>query len=222
MSRPPQVPDRDALRRIGAAVRRRLAGAPAVTRLETDKVELYAVPGFLAADECQRLATMIDLVAQPSALFDVGYDSGFRTSYSGDLDPHDPFVKGIAERIDALLGLAAPTGEPIQGQRYQPGQEFKPHNDWFYTSESYWQQERRRGGQRCWTAMAYLNPVAAGGATHFTNAGVSIDPQPGSLLVWNNAREDGVPNEDAMHAGTPVLDGTKYVITRWYRVRAFG
>ena len=70
--------------------------------------------------------------------------------------------------------------------------------------------------------MAYLSPVAAGGATHFTNAGVSIDPQPGSLLVWNNAREDGVPNEDAMHAGTPVLDGTKYVITRWYRVRAFG
>ena len=55
--------------------------------------------------------------------------------------------------------------------------------------------------------MAYLSPVAAGGATHFTNAGVSIDPQPGSLLVWNNAREDGVPNEDAMHAGTPVLDG---------------
>ena len=128
-------------------------------------------------------------------------------------------MKGIAERIDALLGLAAPTGEPIQGQRYQPGQEFKPHNDWFYTSEKYWQLEEARGGQRSWTAMAYLNDVAEGGETHFTEIGIKIRPKPGVLLLWNNALPDGRPNEGTMHAGTPVVKGAKYVITKWYRTR---
>ena len=110
-------------------------------------------------------------------------------------------------------------GETIQGQRYLPGQQFKPHNDWFYTSEKYWQLERKRGGQRSWTAMAFLNEVEEGGETHFTEVGVKIEPKPGVLLVWNNANPDGTPNEDTMHAGTPVVKGAKYVFTKWYRTR---
>lgn len=216
------IPDRDALKRVGAMVRKRLDTNAAAQRLDTDKLEIFGIAEFLTAPECQRLMTMIDLVAKPSELFSVEYSSGFRTSYSGNLNPHDPFVRGISDRIDALLGLKAPLGESIQGQRYLPGQEFKPHNDWFYTDEPYWQTERKNGGQRSWTAMAYLNAVGKGGATHFTNIGLSVDPQPGALLVWNNASVDGIPNEDAIHAGTPVLDGEKYIITKWYRTRKWG
>src|SRR3546814_4463987 len=87
--------------------------------------------------ECTRLCLMIDQVAKPSTLHEQDYASGFRTSYSGDLDRYDPFVMGISRRIDDLLGINPMCGEPVQGQRYLPGQQFKPHNDWFYTTENY-------------------------------------------------------------------------------------
>ena len=213
------VPDQDALARLGESVRARLAINPAAYRIPAGKVELFAIGNFLSDAECTRLCTMIDTVARPSALHELDYASGFRTSYSGDLDPRDTFVAGISQRIDAVLGVDATIGKPVQGQRYLSGQQFKPHNDWFYTSEGYWPQEEVRGGQRSWTAMAYLNEVEAGGATHFTEVGIQIEPKPGVLLLWNNALPDGRPNEGTMHAGLPVLKGAKYVITKWYRTR---
>lgn len=219
MSKTETIPDQDALRRVGKTVRERLAADPGVYKIDTDMAELFAVGGFLSAAECERLCLMVDHTARPSSLHELGYESGFRTSYSGDLDPHDSFVKGISRRIDDLLGLPSAIGEAIQGQRYLPGQQFKPHNDWFYTSERYWQDERKRGGQRSWTTMAFLNDVEEGGETHFTHIGIKIEPKPGVLLIWNNALPDGRPNEDTMHAGTPVVKGAKYIITKWYRTR---
>lgn len=218
----PPVPDQTALADLGAAVRTRLTDHPAIYRIPDKRIELFALGDFLDEGECIRLCTMIDAAARPSALHQLDYASGFRTSYSGDLDPRDPFVAGISARIDALLGVPDEIGEPVQGQRYRPGQEFKPHNDWFYTSEAYWPQEKARGGQRSWTAMAYLNPVEAGGATAFTLLGIEIEPKPGVLLLWNNALPDGRPNEATLHAGLPVTAGAKYIITKWYRTRTYG
>ena len=94
--------------------------------------------------------------------------------------------------------------------------------DNFHVSQDYWKDERKRGGQRSWTAMAFLNPVEKGGATEFPELELKIAPQPGVLLVWNNANFDGTPNADTLHAGTPVDAGLKYVITRWYRTRKWG
>lgn len=221
MPKAPVIPDQDALRRVGKQVRERLAADPGVYKIETDKAELFAVGDFLTSAECERLCLMVDQTARPSSLHEIGYDSGFRTSYSGDLDPYDSFVKGISRRIDDVLGLGSNLGEAIQGQRYLPGQQFKPHNDWFYTTENYWNLERKRGGQRSWTTMAFLNPVEEGGETHFTEIGIKIEPKPGVLLIWNNALPDGRPNEGTIHAGTPVVQGSKYIITKWYRTRTW-
>ncbi len=215
------IPDKDALARVGALVRKRLELDPQVYKIPTEKAEIFAVGKFMTGAECERMMRMIDVVAQPSELFEVDYSTGFRTSYSGNVDGRDPFVAGISRRIDDLLGMKAEWGEAIQGQRYLPGQQFKPHNDWFYTDQKYWQVERKRGGQRSWTAMAFLNEVEQGGATHFTAAEIKIDPQPGVLMMWNNALADGTPNVDTMHAGTPVEAGVKYVITKWYRTRGW-
>ena len=220
MSTDPVIPDQDALKRVGSAVRERLECNPAAYKVPTDKAEIFAIGEFLDPAECSRLMQMIDRVAKPSELFDKeAYAAGFRTSYSGNFDASDSFVRSVSRRIDDLLGVNPKTGETIQGQRYLPGQEFKPHNDWFYTDQDYWKGERKRGGQRSWTAMAFLNLVEEGGETHFTEVGVKIEPKPGVLLVWNNANPDGSPNEDTMHAGTPVIRGEKYVITKWYRTR---
>lgn len=214
-------PDQEALKRIGATVRKLLEADPGTYRVPTDKAEIFAIGDFFSPAECRRLIAMIDTVARPSQLHDTAYVSKFRTSYSGNFDAWDPFVMSVSRRIDDLLGMPPHCGETIQGQRYLPGQEFKPHCDWFYPDQPYWPQERKRGGQRSWTAMAFLNTVEEGGQTQFVEIGAAIEPKPGVLLVWNNARPDGTPNTDTLHAGTPVIKGVKYVLTKWYRTRAF-
>ena len=216
---PAKVADHDGLRRTGNKVRKRLLDNPSVYWIEQERAEVFALGDFMSPDECARMIEMIDATAKPSALFDVDYSTGFRTSYSGDVPPGDPFVKKISRRIDDLLGIDSRWGETIQGQRYLVGQQFQPHNDWFYTSEKYWEIERERGGQRSWTAMVFLNEVEGGGTTDFTKLGLSIEPKPGVLLGWNNADRGGVPNEWTLHAGTPVTAGVKYIITKWYRTK---
>lgn len=205
--------------KIGRKVRQRLAAMPDVYKLPTEKAEIYAVGDFLTGEECGRLIAMVDAVAQPSRAFDVDYATGYRTSYSGDPDPHDPFVKRIQRRIDDLLGLEPRTGETIQGQRYLPGQQFQDHTDWFPHNTPYWEAEKDRGGQRCYTAMIFLNEVEEGGATTFGRLNMAIQPKPGVLLAWNNADENGVPNPWTVHAGSPVVRGEKYIVTKWYRAR---
>lgn len=215
-------PDKAALARAGKVAGRRLAVQPAVERIPTDQLEIYGVVNFLSPAECAGMCALIDRVARPSDIYDHGYGSDYRTSASGDVDRADPLVRTIEARIDQLLGIPHLYGEPLQGQRYLPGQQFKQHYDWFYTKADYWSSEARRGGQRCYTAMAYLNEVEEGGSTDFTHAGLSIPPQTGTLLVWNNATAEGDPCEGTMHAGTQVIRGAKYVITKWYRTRRFG
>ncbi len=211
--------DQPILRAQGDMVRARLKANPQVWQAPTDEAEIYAVGHFLTPEECQSMITMIDAAARPSTLLDMSYGDGFRTSFSGDVDPHDPFIKRIDSRINDLLGIDARFGETIQGQRYLPGQEFKPHHDWFHPGTVYWDSEVHRGGQRAYTAMIYLNQVDEGGSTDFTELGLSVEPTQGVLMMWNNADPDGLPNRKTIHAGRPVVRGAKYVITKWYRAK---
>ncbi len=215
-------PDKAALLRVGAHVRRRLDADPRARRIDTDRAEIWTVADFLSAEECTALIAMIDRTARPSQVLDHGTTEVWRTSSSGNVDRNDPFVHALEKRIDKLLGIPHLFGETMQGQRYAEGQQFKHHLDLFWTRADYWPEQRRQGGQRSITAMCYLNDVEAGGETAFTEIGIAVPPRQGTLLVWNNSLPDGNPNENTMHAGTPVLKGTKYVITKWYRTRKWG
>lgn len=217
--KPPSAASRSALADVGERVRLRLANDPSAYRVPIERAEIFAIGDFLDARECAHLVSLIDAVARPSDLVHDGSFENYRTSYSGDIDQADPVVRAIERRLYDLLGIDLAWGETIQGQRYHPGQEFKEHCDWFDANQRYWREEDRRGGQRSWTAMAYLNDVEEGGTTAFTRLGVTIPPQKGALLVWNNNLPDGTVNWDTMHAGLPVERGVKYVITKWFRAR---
>lgn len=216
-----QDADKAAMARIGALVRARLAADPTVYTVPLETLELFAVSGFLSEEECDHLIALIDEVALPSPTYDQGRSAAYRTSFTGDLDAGDSFVRMVDRRICDLMGMEEDWGEAVQGQRYFVGQEFRPHFDWFDKSKSYWPGERKRGGQRSWTAMAYLSHVEEGGMTEFPTVGASIPPQRGMLVLWNNARRDGIANPDALHASVPVVRGEKYVITKWFRTRAW-
>lgn len=216
------TPDKAALARVGAVVRKRLEADPAVHKIPVDRAEMFMAGGFLDPAECSYLMAMIDRIAQPSRTFDPETGVKYRTSYSGDVDPNDSFVRMIERRICDLLGIDAAWGETVQGQRYERGQEFQGHYDWFDVGASYWPGEIGRGGQRSWTVMAYLNDLEHGGATCFPSLDLSVQPQAGALLAWNNMLPDGTPNPDVRHAALPVEHGVKYVITKWFRTRPWG
>ena len=216
------VADQAAIARIGAKIRARLSVDPSVYKLPVERAELFSVAGFVSPAECAHIIATIDRVARPSTVFAGQGYADQRTSYSGDVDRADSFVRMIERRICDLMGIDEGWGETFQGQRYEPGQEFQGHYDYFNTLAPYWPNKSRRGGQRCWTAMVYLNEIAAGGETEFPELGISIPPQQGLLLMWNNALADGAPNSDCLHAALPVVSGVKYVITKWFRTRRWG
>lgn len=213
--------DKAALARLGSSVRARLEADPSVYKVPVEQAEIFVISDFLGQEECDHLIAMIDRVARPSTLFEETYREAYRTSYSGDVDWQDSFVRMIERRLSDLLGIDLAWGERVQGQRYWPGQEFKEHCDWFDTTAGYWPAEIKRGGQRSWTAMAYLNDVEEGGITEFVATGVKVTPERGMLLVWNNATRDGQVNSYTQHAALPVVKGVKYVITKWFRTRTW-
>lgn len=198
----------------------RLRSTPGVQRVPSPSLELFIVRRFLEPELCRQLIGRIDSNRRPSAIADdMGY-ANFRTSETCDLDGSDPVVARVDEAICALLGLPAELGEPIQGQRYAPGQEFKPHTDTFEPTGVDFFEHCAERGNRSWTAMVYLNEPEEGGATRFKAIGKIVQPETGKLLAWNNLLADGRPNPATLHQGMKVRRGTKYILTKWFRERA--
>ena len=198
----------------------RLRSIGGVQRFPGRDLQLFIVRGFADEATCRALMTMIDAKRRPSTIADDLGIPNFRTSETCDLDSAEPLVAGIEERISELLGIPVPYGEPLQGQRYAVGQEFKAHTDTFEPGSPDYLIHCAQLGQRTWTAMLYLNAPEAGGATRFKTIGKTIQPEAGKLLVWNNLLPDGRPNPATLHQGMPVRRGTKYVLTKWFRQNA--
>ena len=201
----------------GASPAERLAAAPGVQRVPTRDLELFVVRGFLDPATCAALIERIDERRRPSEIADDIGIANFRTSETCDLDWRDPVVGAVDGKLSALLGLPLDASEPIQGQRYAPGQEFKPHTDTFEPGGFDFYLHTAERGQRTWTAMIYLNTPEGGGATRFKSIGKTIQPETGKLLAWNNLLPDGRPNPATLHQGMKVRRGTKYILTKWFR-----
>ena len=198
-----------------------IAGAWRLGSPSERRVQLYVRDNFLTPDECRQLCARIDAGVYPSPLYEKEKYEGVRTSQSCNLDVYDPVVAEIETRIADLLAIDRSWGEPLQGQRYEPGQCFKEHADFFYVDQPYWAEYEPHGGQRTWTAMIYLNVPGKGGATRFNHLDLSIHARLGRILVWNNMAADGSPTPRTMHEGQAVEEGVKYIVTKWYRERTF-
>ena len=197
----------------------RLGATPGVRRVPARQLELFIIRGFLVPATCGALIERIDAKRRPSTIADDLGTPNFRTSETCDLDWRDPVVGEVDRRIAELLGLSLAASEPLQGQRYAPGQEFKPHTDTFEPGGYDYLVHTAESGQRTWTAMIYLNEPEDGGATRFKAIDKTVQPETGKLLAWNNLLPDGRPNPATLHQGMKVRRGTKYVLTKWFRQR---
>lgn len=208
--------------RPGESSTAHLLARPAVQRVPSDKLELFQRRDFADPDLCAALIILIDTGRRPSTLADAGDDRYFRTSETCDLSADEAAVIELESRLAELSGIDPAHGEPLQGQRYDVGQEFKPHCDYFNPGGLDWAKYCSVAGQRSWTFMLYLNQVEAGGGTRFKCIDKTVHPEPGKLLAWNNRRADGRENPNTLHHGMKVRRGVKYVITKWYRERTWG
>ena len=192
---------------------------PGIRRTPSPALDLFHTRAFLDPTHCARLIELIDANRHPSTIADPNGDAYFRTSETCDLDAEEPAVQELERLLHTLTGIDPDHGEPVQGQRYAVGQEFKAHTDYFDPHGADWETYCAIPGQRSWTLMIYLNEPAAGGATRFLSTAKMHQPETGKLLAWNNVRADGQPNPDTLHHGMKVRKGRKYIITKWFRER---
>jgi prolyl 4-hydroxylase len=196
---------------------------PNLHKVDTDKVDLYLLENFLSEKECAKLTGLAAHHLRPSTLAYVIKDEDFRTSTTADLcHLKSPVAVNIDEKICRTLGIRPEYAEGIQAQRYDVGQQFKAHYDYFEPNTKVYQKFAGVRGNRTWTFMVYLDDAMEGGATRFTAIDLAIRPKTGTAVLWNNLGADGSPNPATRHCGEPVTRGRKTIITKWFRVRGDG
>jgi prolyl 4-hydroxylase len=200
----------------------RLSAQPGIQKVPSPKLTLFVRKSFLEPELCAELMQLIDENRRPSTISDYNGDPVFRTSETCDLSSDLAVTQEVDRRITEFAGLDLAHGEPLQGQRYEVGQEFKGHTDYFEPTGIDFEKFCSVAGQRTWTVMIYLNEVEAGGATRFKAIDKIIQPETGKLLAWSNLRPDGTPNPTTLHHAMKVRAGLKYVITKWFRERPWG
>ncbi len=130
-----------------------------------------------------------------------------------------PEVTAVEARIARLVGWPVENGEGLQVLHYRPGAEYKPHYDYFDPDEPGTPTILKRGGQRVATLVMYLNEPTRGGGTTFPDVGLEVAPVRGHAVFFSYDRPH--PSTRTLHGGAPVLEGEKWVATKWLREGEF-
>ena len=198
---------------------------PATERLAVDPpVERFA--GAIDPLECLHLIRLAEPSLSPSLTIDpmtgAPVRHPIRTSSGTSLPPtmEDIAVTRVRDRLARLAGLKPECAESFALLRYEAGEEYRPHHDYIDENASEDRYRLREYGQRVATAFCYLSDVAAGGETDFPAIGLRVRPKLGDVLSFRNVDAAGQPDERSLHASLPVVEGTKWLATLWFRERA--
>ena len=182
---------------------------------ETPNIVLFS--NFLTPLECDTLRTLSTPKLQPSLGIandtGVGELSTARTSYGTyfQREENDTIAR-IERRISKVLNFPVAHGEGLQVLKYEIGQRYLPHYDYFVDKT----KVNRPGGPRVGTLLMYLNTPEAGGATTFPNLGLDIQPLAGNAVFFSYPDDTDV---STLHGGNPVITGEKWVATKWIRTQ---
>jgi prolyl 4-hydroxylase len=193
---------------------------PDLKRVLTSKAQVFTWKNFLTESECHELIALTNTRLRKSTITTEGKeeDYAFRTSSTCYLHEFkDPIVQNVENKIASALGISASWSEPNQAQKYEVGQEFKAHTDYFEPGAEEYKKFCSELGQRTWTFMIYLNKVEEGGGTRFRKLAKTFTPETGMAVIWNSLTPEGDPNPFTIHHGTKVRKGEKFVITKWFR-----
>lgn len=204
-----QTPDRA----VSVALR---LSAPALAVLEN----------VISADECEALMALARPRLRPSTVVDPETGEE-RVEAHRDSEgmffqlSENPLIARLDQRISALMNMPLENGEGLQVLRYGPGTQSTPHFDFLIPSNATNQASLARSGQRVSTLVIYLNTVESGGETVFPELGLSVSPQQGNAVYFEYCNSLNQLDSKSLHAGAPVQQGEKWVLTKWMRQRRF-
>lgn len=203
------------------------------------KPRAFLYKGFLTGEECDHLISLTRKELQRSAVAD--NDSGksvlssVRTSSGMFIEKDkDEIVSRIENKIEVWTFLKKENGEPMQVLRYEEGEKYEAHYDYFQDKIN-----QARGGHRIVTVLMYLTDVIKGGETVFPQAekdrhsikddtlsecgkqGIAVKPRRGDALLFFSLYPDATPDPASLHAGCPVVEGEKWSATKWIHVQSF-
>ncbi|KAK9992419.1 hypothetical protein SO802_027404 [Lithocarpus litseifolius] len=215
---------------------------PAKAKQVSWKPRAFVYEGFLTDLECDHLISLAKSELKRSAVAD--NESGksklseVRTSSGMFINKgKDPVVSGIEDKLATWTFLPKENGEDIQVLRYETGQKYDPHYDYFADKVNI-----ARGGHRIATVLMYLTDVAKGGETVFPEAeeaprrkaseangdlsecakkGIAVKPRRGDALLFFSLHPTAIPDTNSLHAGCPVIEGEKWSATKWIHVDSF-
>jgi prolyl 4-hydroxylase len=128
-------------------------------------------------------------------------------------------IRRVEERLAALVNWPVENGEGVQVLHYLPGAEYKPHYDYFDPAQPGTPTILKRGGQRVGTVVMYLNDPVKGGGTTFPDVELEVAAAKGHAVFFSYDRPD--PGTRSLHGGAPVIEGEKWVATKWLREGRF-
>ena len=179
---------------------------------------------LLSAQECDEIIALASarLERSQTVQTDTGSSevNASRTSQGMFFDRGEhPVCARVELRMAALLNWPLENGEGLQVLRYGPGAEYKPHYDYFDPAQPGTPVILRRGGQRVASLVCYLNTPVRGGETVFPDVQLAVAPVRGNAVFFSYDRPHPVTR--SLHGGAPVLEGEKWVATKWLRAGRF-
>jgi prolyl 4-hydroxylase len=176
----------------------------------SDRPDIRLFRGAFTFLECDFLMVLAEPTYERSLVIMNGRDvpDPIRTSDGSTIHwlIEDPATHAINRRIAELSGTSVEQGEPLHILRYRPGQQYHEHHDWLPPPN-----------RRVMTTLIYLNEGYHGGETFFAKTDLKVKGRKGDALVFVSSLPSGDLDPLSEHAGLPVIDGAKYLASRWIR-----
>ncbi|PRW56888.1 putative prolyl 4-hydroxylase 4 [Chlorella sorokiniana] len=145
----------------------------------------------------------------------------------------DPVIASIEQRIAKWTLMPVGNGEGMQVLRYETGQEYEGHYDYFFHKDGI-----ANGGNRYLTVLTYLNDVEEGGETTFPNIPapggdngpefsdcarkvLAVKPRKGDAVLFHSIKPTGELERLSLHSACPVIKGVKWSAPKWVHVGHF-
>jgi prolyl 4-hydroxylase len=225
------------------------------TMMEIETLSLtplvVSVKNFITTDECNHIQTMAEPFMEYSQVTLMDKDEGrpasdFRTSQSTFLEAgKDVILNALEDRTASLTRIPKNHQEFTQVLRYQHGEQYLAHLDWFdkqmYQNDEYTLELIQHGKRnRLATVFWYLSNVEQGGETAFPLATVhstgtngtngtdsiitttttdstmlQVKPEKGKVIIFYSLLANGTGDPLSLHGAHPVKEGIKWAANKW-------
>ena len=196
----------------------------------SDRPRVGICRGYATREECAHLINKVAAAMRPATDYRRGNsanEDAELASFSGRGHPVAPLhtdavTRTLERRISAMAEWPMEKLEPCSIVCYRPGEEYRPHVDYFTDDQIMMNEQARRdyGAQRVATFLLYLRAPEAGGETCYEHAGVQVAGERGMGIIHYNVTPDGSQDPESVHSGKPILSGEKWLWRSTLRQRS--